>query len=56
VTATLVPGASVVVSAERAATVSITGLKTFGSQTYAGQYVARVALKAGHKKTLTIVP
>ena len=55
VTATFVPGVGVVVAAQKAATVPITGLKTTGSELYAGQFVAHVALKAGQKKTLAIV-
>jgi hypothetical protein len=56
VKATMVPGLGVVVSAQKAASVPITGLKTTGSQLYAGQFVAHVPLKAGQTKALTIVP
>jgi hypothetical protein len=55
VTATLVPGVGVVVSAVKTATVPITGVKITGAQMYAGHYVAQVPLTAGQQKTLTIL-
>lgn len=47
-------GDSVVVTASKAATVPITGLRVPHGETYAGQFIAYVALNAGETRTIRI--
>jgi polysaccharide deacetylase len=54
VTAQIVNGVGLVVTAKKAVTVPITGLKMTGAESYAGQYIAHVALRAGQSKTIPI--
>jgi hypothetical protein len=54
VTATLVPGVGIVLTAAKAAVVPVTGLKVIGAETYAGSSIAYIPLAAG--QTTTIKP
>jgi hypothetical protein len=54
VTATLVPGQGLVISATRAAVVPVTGLNIVGAEDYAGQRIAYVAVAAGTTRTIRI--
>jgi hypothetical protein len=58
VTASIVPGLpgqppqSITITAQRAATVPVTGLRTAGAELYGGQYISYVTLAAGQSITL----
>jgi hypothetical protein len=54
VTATLVPGTGLVLTAQKAAKVPVTGLKIAGAESYAGQSIAYVTLAAGQSKTIVV--
>jgi hypothetical protein len=54
VTARLVPGSGLVISASKTAVVPVTGLNIAGAEQYAGQRIAYVAVQAGKIKTIRI--
>jgi hypothetical protein len=54
VTASLVPGQSITLTAQRAATVPVTGLNIAGAESYGGQFIAHVRLAAGESITIPI--
>src|SRR5574341_1258753 len=54
VTASVVPGQSITISARQDVVVPVTGLNTSGSETYGGQFIAHVALSAGQTVTLSL--
>jgi hypothetical protein len=54
VTASIIPGVSITLTAQKAATVPVTGLKTTGAETYAGQNISYVTLAAGQSVTLPL--
>jgi hypothetical protein len=53
--ASIVPGVSITLTAERAAVVPVTGLRTQDAELYGGQYVSFVRLAAGQSLTLPLV-
>jgi hypothetical protein len=54
VSATIVPGRSITLRAERAAIVPVTGLWTSDAEQYGGQYISHIALDAGQQITLPL--
>ncbi len=54
VTATIVPGQSITLQAQRATTVPVTGLIASGSETYGGQSIAHLTLAANTPLTLPL--
>jgi hypothetical protein len=54
ITATLVSGRGLVIRAEKAAVVPVTGLNIAGAEQYAGQPIAYVAMAAGTTRTIAI--
>jgi hypothetical protein len=54
VTASVVPGQSITITAQKAAKVPVTGLQTAGAQLYGGQYTSYVNLGAGQSVTLPL--
>src|SRR6266446_5841592 len=52
VTASIVPGVSITITAQKAASVPVTGLNTTGSEVYGGQHISYVNLTAGQSVTL----
>ncbi len=54
VTASTVPGISITLTAQKAATVPVTGLKTDGAETYGGQAISYITLAAGQSVTLPL--
>jgi len=54
VTATIVPGQSITISAQLSATVPVTGLNTPGAETYGGQPITYLNLSAGQSITLPL--
>ncbi len=54
VTASIVPGVSITLTAQKAATVPVTGLNTTGAETYGGQHISYVTLAAGQSVTLPL--
>jgi hypothetical protein len=54
VTASLVPGQSITLTAQRAATVPVTGLNIPGAESYGGQFIAHIRLAAGQSITIPI--
>lgn len=55
VTASVIPGVSITIRAQRAATVPVTGLNIPGSEVYGGQHISYVHLAAGHSVTLPLI-
>ncbi len=54
VTASIVPGVSITITAQKAASVPVTGLNTTGSEVYGGQHISYVNLTAGQSVTLPL--
>jgi hypothetical protein len=54
VSAVLIPGRGLVITAANAAVVPITGLNIAGAESYAGQWIAYVTTTAGKSKTIAI--
>jgi hypothetical protein len=54
VTASIVPGVSITITAQKAASVPVTGLNTTGSEVYGGQHISYVNLVAGQSVTLPL--
>lgn len=54
VTASIVPGVSITLTAQKAATAPVTGLKATGAETYGGQQISYVTLAAGQSVTLSL--
>ena len=54
VSASVVPGQSITITAQKAATVPVTGLQTTGAQLYGGQHTSYVKLAAGQSVTLPL--
>lgn len=52
VTASIVPGVSITITAQKAARIPITGLNSSGAETYGGQHITYVNLSAGQTVTL----
>lgn len=55
VTASINPGVSITITAQKAARVPVTGLNTAGSEIYGGQHISYVNLTAGQSVTLPLV-
>jgi hypothetical protein len=55
VTATLQPGVALTLTSTADVTVPVTGLAVSGAESYGGQQIARVALKAGVPVTVSLV-
>jgi hypothetical protein len=54
VTASIVPGVSITLTAKNACTVPVTGVNSTGAETYGGQKISYVSLKAGQSVTLSL--
>jgi hypothetical protein len=54
VTASINPGVSITITAQKAARVPVTGLNTAGSEVYGGQHISYVNLVAGQSVTLPL--
>jgi hypothetical protein len=54
VTASIVPGVSITLTAQQACRVPVTGLNTSGAETYGGQKISYVNLSAGKSVTLPL--
>jgi VCBS repeat-containing protein len=54
VTASIVPGQSITITAQNAAVVPVTGLRTSGAESYGGQSISHVSLNAGQSVTLSL--
>ena len=54
VTASIVPGVSITITAQKAARVPVTGLNMTGSEVYGGQHISYVNLTAGQSVTLPL--
>jgi len=54
VTASIIPGVSITITAQKAASVPVTGLNTTGSEVYGGQHISYVNLAAGQSVTLPL--
>jgi hypothetical protein len=54
VTASVVPGVSITLTAQQATTVPVTGLKTANAESYGGQSISYVTLSAGQTVTLPL--
>ncbi len=54
VTASIVPGVSITLTAQQAAKVPVSGLAASGSETYGGQSISYVSLNAGQSVTLPL--
>jgi hypothetical protein len=54
VTATIQPGVSITLTAQQAARVPVTGLKSSGAESYGGQSISYVTLAAGQSVTLPL--
>ena len=54
VTASIVPGKSITITAQQATIVPITGLNTFLSEVYGGQHISYIHLAAGRSVTLPL--
>ena len=54
VTASIVPGVSITITAQKAASIPVTGLNRAGSEVYGGQHISYVNLAAGQSATLPL--
>lgn len=54
VTATIVPGVSITITAQKAARVPVTGLNTVGAESYGGQFISYINVAAGQSVTLLL--
>ncbi|HEU5226820.1 MAG TPA: hypothetical protein VFU49_03330 [Ktedonobacteraceae bacterium] len=54
VTASIIPGVSITITAQKAARVPVTGLNTPGAENYGGQFISYVNLAAGQSVTLPL--
>ncbi len=54
VTASIIPGVSITITAQKAARVPVTGLKSASSQVYGGQNISYVSVAAGQSITLPL--
>jgi hypothetical protein len=54
VTASINPGVSITITAQKAARVPVTGLNTAGSEVYGGQHISYINLAAGQSVTLPL--
>lgn len=55
VTASIVPGRSITLTARQAATVPVTGLRANGAELYGSQYISYIHLNAGQSVTLPLL-
>ncbi|HZO71723.1 MAG TPA: hypothetical protein VFB60_05930 [Ktedonobacteraceae bacterium] len=54
VTASIVPGVSITITAQKAARVPVTGLNTIGAENYGGQFISYINVAAGQSVTLPL--
>ncbi len=54
VTASIVPGVSITITAQQATRVPVTGLNTVGAENYGGQFISYINLTAGQSVTLPL--
>jgi len=54
VTASIVPGVSITITAQKAARVPVTGLNTVGAESYGGQFISYINVAAGQSVTLPL--
>jgi hypothetical protein len=54
VTATVIPGVSVTITAQQPAVIPVTGLNAAGAHVYGGQNISYITLSAGQSSTLSL--
>jgi hypothetical protein len=54
VTATVIPGVSITLTAQQPAVIPVTGLNAAGAEVYGGQHISYITLAAGQSVTLPL--